>query len=268
MKNHNKKFIGKRSLGQNFLTSKWVVKTIVETGEVTKKDTVLEVGPGKGILTKELLLKAKTVIAFEKDDALYKTLNKTFASEIAEKKLILINDDIFNFKKYKEALPLQEKNLKIIANIPYNITGKLIPFFFQLTPLPQIIVLMVQKEVAHRIVARDGKESILSISVKVFSTPQYIKRVSASLFSPKPKVDSAIILFKNISVEYFKRINEQTFFALVKKGFSQKRKFLKNNLLIKESVLSNCGVAPTARAEELSVLNWVCLTKNIIKYEN
>ncbi|MAZ40686.1 ribosomal RNA small subunit methyltransferase A [bacterium] len=252
----------KRSLGQNFLISKAVAQSIANAGELTNNDTVLEVGPGKGILTRELLVQAGTVIAFEKDDELYAKLKEIFEKEIDSKKLILIHDDIFNFENHRDSFGESLKTLKIVANIPYNITGKLLPFFFGLAPMPSKIVLLVQKEVADRIVARDGKESILSISVKAVGTPRSLKKVSKKLFSPSPKVDSAVLLISDISKKNFEKVDEQTFFKLVKQGFSEKRKMLKNNLDTDRDKLFACGIKESARAEELTVNDWLCLTKH------
>jgi len=255
----------KRSLGQNFLTSQSVVKTIARTGGIQKNEVILEVGPGKGILTRELLEYAKVVIAFEKDDALFEKLKEKFGQEIALNKLILIHDDIFNFEKHRKTLSEYLKdNLKVVANIPYNITGKLLPFFFELTPTPKKIVILVQKEVAERIVASNKKESVLSISVKAFGNPKYIQKVPARLFSPKPRVDSAILSITDVSRSLFIKTNEKAFFEILKKGFSQKRKLLKNNLGLTEDILRSCGIKESARAEELDVSNWICLAK---KYE-
>ena len=152
---------------------------------------ILEIGPGKGALTKKLLEKSGIVIAIEKDRELFGLLKDKFEKEIENKKLILVNEDILEFDTDK----LQ--NYKIIANIPYNITGAILKKFLTAKNQPETMVLMVQNEVAKRIVARDKKESILSISVKAYGEPKMIMKVPARYFSPSPKVDSAVILIKN-----------------------------------------------------------------------
>jgi len=248
----------KKSLGQNFLRSESVARAARDGAELVKGDTVLEIGPGKGILTRVLLEKAR-VIAIEKDSRLIAHLKEKFMEDISRKKLILIEGDIFDYGIYKKFLP---KNYKVVANIPYYITGKLLPFIFSLPRTPERMILMVQKEVGERIVVKDGKESILSISVKAFANPKIIKRVSAKNFSPAPKVDSVLILFKNIGNK-LEKVPEKMFFTVVKRGFAHKRKFVKKNLGITENTLQACGIEPDARAENLHLEDWLCLAKKI-----
>ncbi len=252
----------KKSLGQNFLKSKQALRDIVQAGEVTEKDTILEIGPGKGALTGELLAHGGTVIAIEKDRELITYLSEKFKAEIATKKLLLIEDDIldFEFSIYK----LSATTYKLIANIPYNITGAIIRKFCEAEQQPERMVLLVQKEVAERIVARDKKESILSISVKAYGTPKIIAKVPARYFSPAPKVDSAIIAITNISKNMFTAVSEQSFFEIVRSGFAHKRKVLIKNLeegvsIPKEKLLiiwEQLTLSPNVRAEELSLENW------------
>lgn len=242
----------KKSLGQNFLTNKSIIKTIIDVSSLKESDTVLEIGPGKGILTEELLRNAERVIAVEKDDNLFQLLKEKFEN----KKLKLIHGDILDV-----SLPELEK-YKVVANIPYNITGLIIKKFLTLKNKPETMTLLVQKEVAERIVAQKGKESILSISVKAYGKPKYIKKVGAGNFFPKPKVDSAILLIENISNDFFKDISEKKFFELVKKGFSQKRKKLSNNL----KGLIDAHKSPidlNLRAEDLTLFDWKKILKEI-----
>jgi 16S rRNA (adenine1518-N6/adenine1519-N6)-dimethyltransferase len=258
----------KRSLGQNFLKSPQIAQTIALAGDLSRKDKVLEIGPGKGILTKELLSMADLVVAFEKDDGLYKLLKDGFRAEIEGKRLILINDDIFNIHKHKSALAKLGKKYKIVSNIPYNITGKLLRFIFTLKHLPELVVLLVQKEVAERIVAKNGKGSLISVSVKVYGNPKYVKKVPSKYFSPKPKVDSAIILIENINRKFFRGFKDTKFFDFVRLGFSHKRKLLKKNLNLDDTILRKCNIPLNARAEELSLNDWSLLFKNKIKNDN
>jgi len=258
----------KKGLGQNFLTSKSIASLIVKSAEVNQKDIVLEIGPGKGMLTKELLKYAGKVIAVEKDKELIDFLKDKFKEEITERKLILVHGDAleFNPKPYI----LKEKSYKLVANIPYYITSRLLRTFLETIIQPEKIVLLVQKEVADRITikASNGqrKESILSISVKVYGTPMFIKKIPAMFFHPKPKVDSAIILISDISKKNFtsdQQLDEKRFFEIVKKGFSSKRKLLKNNLSLSNTeCLVKCNIPPDTRAERLSVEDWLCLLKN------
>ena len=176
----------KKNLGQNFLTRDHYAIIMAEKAMVGQKDTVLEIGPGKGILTAILLKKAGHVIAVEKDPELVVFLKERFANEIKKQKLTLVSGDIFTYH-------LPPITYKLIANIPYYITGEIIRHFLSNDKQPQSLTLMVQKEVAERIVARNKKESLLSLSVKAYGEPEIVARVSAGNFFPKPKVDSAII---------------------------------------------------------------------------
>lgn len=254
----------KKSLGQNFLTSQSAVEKIVRAGELSDKDTVVEIGPGKGALTKALLATGAHVIAIEKDDDLVPFLTNLFSTEIATGQFNLIHGDILDPHLTSYTLPLTP--YKLIANIPYNITGEIIRMFLTAPHQPERMVVLVQKEVAERIVARDGKESILSISVKAFGTPKIIATVSAGSFSPKPNVDSAILAITNLSRKTLSTKNEERFFTFVKQGFSQKRKQLVSTLVTlipREKItdfLTSRKLPATARAEELSVDDWVALT--------
>ncbi|MEI6478653.1 MAG: 16S rRNA (adenine(1518)-N(6)/adenine(1519)-N(6))-dimethyltransferase RsmA [bacterium] len=250
----------KKSLGQNFLNSGGAINTIVETGRLKKGDTVLEIGPGKGALTKKLLETGADVFAIEKDDLLIPVLEELFEKEISSGKLRLIHGDVLEFdpKEYK----LEAQKYKLIANIPYYITGELIRRFLSEIPQPELMVILVQKEVAERIVVRDGKESILSISVKVYGEPKYIQTVKAGSFFPAPNVDSAILLIDNISKKNFSNIDEQKFFKIVRAGFAHKRKTISSNLkeFISKERLNELGINEKERAEKLSLEQWIKLS--------
>jgi len=183
-------------------------------------------------------------------------LEERFAEQVKAGQLTLIYGDISD-KNLVAACPLMD-TYKIVANIPYNITGEILRGFLESDHQPASMTLMVQKEVAQRIVARDGKESILSMSVKAYGTPKYVQKVPAMLFNPKPKVDSAILHIANISKDFFveHKITEEQFFTVVKQGFAQKRKKLTNNLNIDGEVLERVGVEPKARAETLTLEQW------------
>jgi len=256
----------KKSLGQNFLKSNSVLKEIVEAGEVVPTDTVLEIGPGKGALTKVLLEKANKVVAIEKDDLLIPILEETFRTEIQNKKLSLIHGDIMEHTPKSLGV---EGEYKLIANIPYYITGQIIRNFLTTDTKPKTIVLLVQKEVADRIVARDGKESLLSISIKVYGTPKYIGKVSKKYFSPMPKVDSAIIKITNINKDFFDVIDEKDFFEIARTGFQHKRKQLLGNLKQKyknidvEKMFTAINLNKKIRAEDVSLEHWKYFTQSI-----
>ena len=247
------------------MKSEKIAEEIVSAGEVGSDDIVLEVGPGKGILTEKLLEKAKNVIAVEKDEQLAKFLKDKFKNN---PKLEIIRGDILKFNLMSRR-DLDIRRYKIIANIPYYITSRFLRTFLESDNQPSLMVLMVQKEVAERIVAkgklarRRGGESLLSISVKAYGRPETIRNVSAGYFSPAPKVDSAVIKISNISKNFFQDINEKKFFEVVKKGFSQKRKMLINNLKAQKDDFTTCNIDEKARAENLSLEQWKCLTVNV-----
>lgn len=248
----------KKSLGQHFLTSRSVVARMIATAEIAAGDSVLEAGPGKGILTEALLQKAHWVVAVEKDDRLIAVLKQTFSREIALKKLLLVHDDILRFDPSScKSLPV---NYRLVSNIPYYTTGLFLKKFLGGKMQPSRMVLLVQKEVADRIVARDGKESILSLSVKAYGIARYVTTVKARDFSPRPKVDSAILAIENISRVFFDTIDEEDFFTLIKTGFASKRKFVVSNLkkLLPEgaAICAHAGIHPKARAEDLSLEDW------------
>ena len=262
-----------KNLGQNFLIAEKVLQEIVKASELNKNDFVLEIGPGMGTLTCELFKKCKTVVAVEKDRKmakLIKTKLKATFRNVAFN-LVLINDDILKINlnnlinKYSE-----NKKYKLISNIPYYITSPVIKLFLENSIQPELIVLLVQKEVAERICAKPGKLNILALSVQIYGEPEIISYVKNSSFYPEPKVDSAILRIKNIkrdfSKEYYKKL-----FKIIKIGFSSKRKKLVNNLsaglnITKEEsaiILQQVKINPNARAQELDLEEWNKLVKVI-----
>lgn len=253
----------KKSLGQNFLNSKAVAREIVLAGNLHEGDTVLEIGPGKGFLTEEILKTHAYVIAVEKDDRMIPLLQEKFTIELKEGRLILIHGDIVELLETKSLV--FPAHYKLIANIPYYITGYLLRAFLEMDTKPERMILMLQKEVADRIVARDQKESVLSIAVKAYGTPKIIKKVPARYFTPAPKVDSAVLAIENISNKYFTYKNDEIFFfTVVKAGFAHKRKQLFGNLkdVFGEKTLralDASGILPNVRAEDISLEDWLKL---------
>lgn len=251
-------------LGQHFLKSQKALTKIISAAELTDKDVVLEIGPGKGVLTERLLKNAKKIIAVELDPNLIFYLKMKFEKEIEAKKLILIEGDII--KLNIETLHL--KKYKVVANIPYYITGILLRKLLSSKVQPTKAVLLMQKEVAERI-AVDKKESMLSLSIKAYGKPKYIGTVSAKNFTPPPRVDSAILLIENISRDFFKGINEERFFELLRGGFSSKRKMLINNLSEfgnkekLEIALYKSGIDTGERAENVDINKWKTLLGNL-----
>ncbi|MEK7564562.1 MAG: 16S rRNA (adenine(1518)-N(6)/adenine(1519)-N(6))-dimethyltransferase RsmA [Patescibacteria group bacterium] len=272
----------KKSLGQNFLKSNLILDKIIKAGEIDPDNLILEIGPGKGALTSKLLEKAGKVIAIEKDHDLFELLKIKFEKEIKDEKLILIEEDILElnvneiFSSFlhglagigtegSEDLKKTSKKFryKIIANIPYNITGAILKKFLGGDTQPTSMVLLVQQEVAQRIVARDKKESLLSISVKAYGEPKIVAKVGARYFSPQPKVDSSVIVIKNISkrIFYENKISEEDFWKLVKLGFAHKRKKLSGNLKsMNLSKNSSFEDLKDKRAENLSPKDWITLS--------
>ncbi len=253
----------KKSLGQNFLTSSSMVKKIADSGELSPNDIVLEIGPGKGALTEALLETGAHVIAIEKDRELIPLLTKKFSDAIASGQLALYEEDALTFDPGSHNL--SDGDYKLIANIPYYITGEIIRRYLSETIQPSQMVLLVQKEVAERIATRDGKESILSLSVKAYGVPKLALRVPRKYFSPQPKVDSAVISITDISHERIPHTLEERFFTLIKRAFSQKRKQLVGTvppLIVKEHLLeflNKKGLPATVRPEDLPFDVWKSL---------
>ena len=253
----------KQSLGQHFLNSKSILNTIRDASDVSAEDVILEIGPGRGSLTKILIIFAGKVIAVEKDRELVSYLKEKFSEEIKHSRLEVLEKDILDFDLNTISF-YKDFNYKVVANIPYYITGAILKKFLTAICQPRLMVLMIQKEVAQRIVARDGKESVLSLSVKAHGKPRIIKTVSKKYFTPKPKVDSAILLIENISNDFFKKIDEKRFFELIKGGFAHKRKILIKNLSEGslsdrkklELIFKKIGISENIRAENLTLDNW------------
>lgn len=250
----------KHSLGQNFLINQRIVERIIDEANLTKKDQVLEIGPGKGVLTFLLAEKADKVVAVEKDKRLINWL-----TELAEKveNVQIIESDILKIEESEVKKFFQNKKYKIVANLPYNITSHFLKKFLETDYQPQEMLLMVQKEVGERIVAKAGDHSLLSLSVQFFCNPEIVFNVPRGNFSPAPKVDSVIINLKNISQNKFK-LDAEKFFSVIKPGFSAKRKVLRSNLekFGKEkvqAVFAELGLAENVRAQELTLEQWVKL---------
>lgn len=254
--------MAKKHLGQNFLKSKKAIQTMVNIADINSNDVVVEIGPGKGALTDPLVKLSGKVIAFEKDVDLIPILQEKFSNYL---NFNVYEKDILEFNT--ESLKENKKGYKVVANIPYYITGAILKHFLESKYQPKSMTLLVQKEVAERIIARDKKESILSISVKAYGIPEYVMKVSRNYFSPAPKVDSAILHISNISKDFFKNFNEEDFFFVVKKAFQFKRKNIYNNLKDSFSntisVLDDLNIKKTDRAEDLGLEIFAELTKRL-----
>lgn len=267
------KLIPKKSLGQNFLKDEEVLNRIIESAGLTMEDNVIEIGPGQGALTELLAGKCKKVIAIELDDRLIPLLHTKF---VGNKNIEIIHDDILRINlpelvttklKANEA-----KSYKVVANIPYYITAPIIRLLLETKYPPKEIFLMVQKEVAERIVAKAGGMSILAVSVQYYASAEYLFTVSKNSFDPVPKIDSAIIkITYNLPLTTDNKDEIKKFFRIVKAGFSAKRKTLANNLsngfqMDKKEIeqkLVSLGFSVNTRAQELSVENWKKLANSL-----
>lgn len=262
------KFTHKKSLGQNFLTSEVVPQWMCEAGEVKKGEIILEIGPGTGMLTKTLLKTGAKVIAVEADERAILKLEEEFVKELAEKQLIIHHGDARELTPDK--LGLEDKKFKVVANIPYYLSGFLLRTLLESSIQPQNLTFLIQKELAERI-ARDKKTSILSLSVKVFGDPVYKKTVSRGHFFPKPKVDSAILTIKNISNDHFTDLNKDLFFKILHLGLGNKRKQLLSNLSKEyergdlETIFTSLNLKLNLRGEDLDLTNWLKICQALKK---
>lgn len=246
----------KKSLGQHFLRSQGALHTAAASLEILPGECVIEIGPGEGALTEHLLEAGAQVEAIEKDHRLIPLLKEKFA----DKNFSVIEADALEFDTSKHT----PHTYKVAGNIPYYITGALIKKFLTEKRQPSKLVFLVQKEVAERI-ARSKKESILSLSVKAYGVPRYIKTVPRGAFVPVPNVDSAILLIEDISRKNFNSpAHEENFFNLLHAGFGSKRKLLIRNL---EKILGDTAhdaflradIPLNARAEDVPLTKWLTL---------
>jgi len=256
-----------RRLGQNFLVDEKVLRKIIEAAELSKNDIVLEIGPGIGNLTVKLAKRVKKVVAVEKDQRMIEILKETLKDF---KNVKIIKADILKFSP--KIYNLKSKIYKVVANIPYYLTSPLIRKFVETVEVkPQLLVLMVQKEVAQRICTKPPDMSILAVSVQFYAKAEIISFVSKKSFWPQPKVDSAIIKIIPRKSALPIRVNPLLFFKVVRAGFSQPRKQLANNfskklgidkIKVREWLLKN-KIQPTQRAETLNLEDWINLTKSL-----
>lgn len=273
------KITAKKTLGQNFLKDKKIIQRIVDSADIKKGETIVEVGPGKGHMTRAILDAGAKLIVIEKDHRLIPFLEEKFSEEIANNQLTVIQADVMDLVKNSwETLNFVNHDFKIVANLPYYITGKFISTSLQGGIQPEKIVLLLQEEVVSRItgvnVTKDkritnNRESILSLSVKVYGNPKYEIKVSRKYFSPQPRVDSAVLSISDISKKRFteNNINEEEFFKLVKQGFSSKRKFVLSNLKKGYSdidvIFEKLNLNKKSRPEDLDLKDWIGILKII-----
>jgi len=250
----------KKSLGQHWLKDRFVLSGIAEAAQITPFDTVLEIGPGLGTLTSELLRRAEKVVAVELDGELAAKLPGQFPG----KTLQVVHEDILTYD-----LSVLPKDYIVVANVPYYITSKIIQKLLTDANKPKRIVLLIQKEVAERLAAGPGNMSILAVSAQIYGEVALDQLVPAHFFTPPPKVDSQVVVVTTRPQPLVKPEDEKKFFRIVKAGFSSKRKKLRSSMsaglgLSKpdtELLLNQAGISPDVRAEALSIEQWSALTK-------
>ena len=243
----------KKSLGQNFLVNEGVLDRIVQAATIVPTDTIVEVGPGTGALTKRLAATGATVVALEKDHRLIEPLKESFATQ---PRVSIIETDILTWTP-----PYEAGSYKIVANIPYYLTSHLIRLLLESWASPSCAVLMVQEEVAHRMLEKPPHMNLLALSVQLYATPSLVMRVSRGSFRPVPTVDSAVIKLDVPARSESERATFARILALAKPAFGQKRKQLKASIDPKS--LERVGINPQARPQELSVEDWVRLEKSL-----
>ena len=258
-----------RLRGQNFLISQEVVRQLMTAAQIKKTGAILEVGPGLGILTKELVKSAKEVWAVEIDRKLYQVLTKTFSST---KNLKLFQEDVLKLhSQLTEDLP---NGYQVVSNLPFQITSHFLRLFLEGSNKPKQMTLIVQQELGERICACPGKMSLISVAVQFFGRPEIVKEISQKNFWPSPKVDTVILKISDIGQGYSRQISQneiKKFFRLVRIGFSARRKQLQNNLaagLGQDKVkiqkkMAKIGLDSAIRPQKLSVSQWIALVKVI-----
>jgi 16S rRNA (adenine1518-N6/adenine1519-N6)-dimethyltransferase len=279
----SKNIPAKKSLGQHWLVNETYLEGIVAAADLTPEETVLEVGPGQGALTRHLAARAGRVIAVELDNRLITPLRRQFADQAQVK---IIHGDILTLEpagligeeagaetvnaastaKSKAAKP---KSYKVVANVPYYISSALLRHLLEAQLRPTLAILLLQQEVAERICATTGDLSLLAVSVQFYAAPRILHYVPASAFRPPPKVDSAVLRLDVFVQPAIPDLEPQRFFAVVAAGFGQKRKQLLNSLSAGlqmpkqqvETILRQAGIEPSRRAETLSLVEWGALVK-------
>ena len=261
----------RKRLGQHFLVDEEVLGLIVAAAELEPRDVVMEVGPGLGILTRELAGRAGSVVAVELDDRLAAILGQTLSSF---PNVFIFNQSVLEIEPgalIRETVPLPDSDgplhYKVVANLPYYITSAALRHFLEAEVRPDSMVVMVQKEVAKAIIAGPGDMSLLSVSVQFYAEPRLVSYVPAASFHPAPEVDSAVLRL-NLHSQPAVAVNDEAgFFGLVRAGFSAPRKQIINSLANGLgrprdevlSILERAGISPRRRAETLSISEWAGL---------
>ena len=258
----------RKGLGQHFLIDEEVLGLILATAQLKPDDIAVEVGPGLGVLTREVAKQAGWVVAIELDDRLAGILRQTLSSF---KNVTIINEDVLNVEPTALLSEVEfekaSESYKVVANLPYYITSPVLRHFLEAQVKPQLMVVMVQKEVAEEIVAKHGRMSLLSIGVQLYGEPTIAGYVPAQCFYPAPEVDSALLRVTPYPQPAVEITDRENFFSLVRAGFSASRKQLANSLaqglgISKTEVLSlleKAEIAQQRRAETLTLEEWAYL---------
>ncbi len=261
----------RKGLAQHFLVDDAVLDNILETADLSRDDTVIEVGPGLGLMTTELARRAGWVIAIELDNRLASILQKTLPYE----NIIVLNEDILGtdpaklLKGSAPHFPPSLSSYKVVANLPYYITSPVLRHFLEAKVKPEIMVVMVQREVAEVICAEAGQRSLLSIAVQFYGKPSIVTDVPAASFYPPPEVDSAIVRIDVYTKPPVPVTDNDGFFRLVRAGFSAARKQVVNSLaqglgIHKDealALLNKVNIDPRRRAETFALEEWAALFK-------
>ena len=255
----------RKSLGQNFVVEPNTIRQVIELASIKSDDSVIEVGPGIGSLTSSLLEVAGHVTAVEVDRALVEVLKDLLQPE--DKKFRLINADVMNLD-VNELLVARNQSWNLVANLPYNISVPLICDFLERVPVITKMTVMVQREVAERLVAKTGEKAfgLPSLKVQYFAEAKKIADIPSSVFLPKPKVESSLVQIKRRE-KYAVSANYELLFELVKRSFNQRRKMLRRSLkdIFDSNDFEFAGIDPMDRAEDITLEEWGLLTDQLVR---
>lgn len=256
-----------KKLGQHFLIDKETLKQIIAAANLKPADSVLEIGPGLGTLTRALSPHVKKVVAVEKDYQMIKIFG-SINRDLANVKIVEANALTLTPQFLKQHFG---KTYKLVANLPYYLTSAILRFFLQRKVRPAMMVVMVQKEVAERIIALPPEANLLSVAVQIYGQPEIVAKVPRLSFWPAPKVDSAILKITPYSTDRYPIDDDTAFFRVVKAGFGERRKQLHNSLSSglhlslaeAKQILQDCDIQSSRRAQTLTIREWQKLHEKI-----
>jgi len=270
-------FRPRKDLSQNFLTDPNALERIVAAADLQPDDAVVEVGAGFGNLTRLLAERAGRVVAVELDGRLVEILREQLATlpERSQRIVQVMHGNVLEMVDFG----FPHRGFKVVGNLPYHVTSAVLRHFLEQEPRPRLMVVTVQREVAQRIVAKPGKMSLLAVSVQLHGEPRIVSRIPAGAFYPPPKVDSAVVRIEVVdrpSVLEAADLEDAAYFRVVRAGFGQKRKTLRNSLsaglgmapAAVERALASAAVDPRRRAETLSLEEWAEVTSAVRRLEH